>query len=80
MAKKYNTKRPASAKELAKRFGCCEKTIRNYWAQDREDYLKNAYTRTKPWEYFGYSQRTWYYRGKPMPPELAQTEGQPKES
>lgn len=73
-------KRPETAKALAKRFGVSVRTVMSIWSQPREEYLKNAYSRTQPWKYFGYGRTTWYKRGKPMPPELAQTEEQPKES
>ena len=41
----------------------------------REKYLaSHAVTRTKPWEYFGYSRATWYRRGRPKPPTMNSTE------
>ena len=80
-----NDRRPETARALAERFKISVRSVVSIWSMDREDYLKNSYSRTQPWKYFGYSRRTWYKRGKPMPPELApkeevQTEGQPKES
>lgn len=42
---------------------------------DIEELFKTRvpYTESRPWEYFGYSERTWLRRGKPMPPELQGT-------
>lgn len=60
-----NTKRPVTAKELAKRFGCTPRTVVNVWAMDRADYEANSYSRTKPWESLGISRMTWYNYNKP---------------
>ena len=64
------TKRPMSAREMAAKFKVSERSVRKWWSQTREDYLaENSISRDKPWEKLGISRRTWYYRGKPMPPE-----------
>ena len=69
MAKARTDKRPFTARELAEKFNCTPQTVRNFWSQSRADYLaENSISRDKPWEYFGISRRTWYNRGKPMPP------------
>lgn len=68
------TKRDVTAKELAKRLGCSTRTVFRAWSQSRADYLaENTISRDKPWEQFGISRRTWYRRGKPMPPETLTT-------
>ena len=67
--KPRKTKRPMTAREMATKFKCSTRTVQKWWSQTREDYLANAYSRTKPWEHFGISRATWYRRGKPMPPE-----------
>lgn len=67
MAKVRTDKRPFTARELAKKFNCSQQTIRNFWAMPREEYERNSYARTQPWEHFGISRATWYRRGKPMP-------------
>ena len=64
------TKRPMTAREMAKKFNVAESTITRWWSQTRADYLaENTISRDKPWEKLGIIRRTWYYRGKPMPPE-----------
>ena len=64
------TKRPMTAREMAKKFNVAESTITRWWSQTRADYLaENTISRDKPWEKLGISRRTWYRRGKPMPPE-----------
>jgi predicted transcriptional regulator len=66
MAEPTRRKRKASAKELAKKWGVCERTIRNYVAQSRAEWLEqNNLERAKPWEALGISRATWYRRGKP---------------
>ena len=63
------TKRPMTAREMAKKFNVAESTITRWWSQTRADYpAENTISRDKPWEKLGISRRTWYYRGKPMPP------------
>lgn len=63
------TKRDVTAREMAERFGCSVRTVMRAWSQSRADYLaENSISRDKPWEHFGISRRTWYNRGKPMPP------------
>ena len=70
MPKARTTKRPMKAREIAERFGCTTRTVYNFWAQSRADYLaENSISRDKPWEHFGISRATWYRRGKPMPSE-----------
>lgn len=66
------TARPKTAREIAERVGCSERTVRQWWAMPREEYEANSYSRTKPWEHFGISRTTWYRRGKPMPSETQQ--------
>lgn len=69
------TKRDVPIKELAERFKCSTRTVTRAWSQSRADYLaENTISRDKPWEKLGISRRTWYYRGKPMPPETVQQE------
>lgn len=41
---------------------------RNAGAVPRAEYEANSASRTKPWEAFGISERTWRRRGKPTPP------------
>jgi len=65
MAAIHPINRKFKAKELAKKWNVTERTVRNYIAQPREEYLANALTRTKPWEAMGISRATWYNRGKP---------------
>lgn len=68
MAAKYQMKRPASARELAKRFSVSERTVRRVQAQPREEWLaENSISREKPWLRLGISRATWYRRGKPDP-------------
>ncbi|MGN6874996.1 rep protein [Neisseria sp. P0021.S007] len=75
MAKIRTDKRPMTAYEIAKRFGCTPRTVYNFWSQSRADYLaENSISRDKPWEKLGISRATWYRRGKPMPPETIQQE------
>lgn len=71
------TKRPMSAREMAEKFKVSERSVRKWWSQTRADYLaENTISRDKPWEYFGISRRTWYNRGKPMPPTEQEQENQ----
>lgn len=44
---KENKKRTKTAKELALLTGKSERTIRNYFSQDRKDYEQGAYNRRK---------------------------------
>ena len=68
------TKRPMSAREMAEKFNVNKSTVTRWWSQTRADYLaENTISRDKPWEQFGISRRTWYRRGKPMPPETLTT-------
>lgn len=67
MAAKHPVKRPASAAELAKRFGVSPRTVRRVMAQPRDQYLAESLSSKKPWEALGISRATWYRRGKPMP-------------
>jgi transcriptional regulator with XRE-family HTH domain len=69
MAEPERRKRKGTAKELAKKFGVSERTIRNYVSLPRADYLANSISRSKPWEALGISRATWYRRGKPMSPD-----------
>ena len=67
------TKRPMTAREMAKKFNVAESTITRWWSQTRADYLaENTISRDKLWEKLVISRRTWYYRGKPMPSETQQ--------
>lgn len=59
--------RPKKARELAEKFNLSVRTVQRWWAMPRAEYEANSYSRTKPWEHFGISRRTWYNRGKPMP-------------
>jgi len=61
------TLRPKTAAQIALEAGCCERTVRNHWAQDRAEYEANSLMRLKPWEALGMSRATWYNKGKPSP-------------
>lgn len=67
MAAKHPVKRPASAREIAEKFGVYPTTVRRFMAMPREQYLAESLSRKKPWEALGISRATWYRRGKPMP-------------
>ena len=67
MAAKHPVKRPASAREIAEKFGVHPTTVRRFMAMPREQYLAESLSRKKPWEAFGISRATWYRRGKPQP-------------
>jgi predicted transcriptional regulator len=65
MREPIRKKRKTTAKELAKKFGVCERTIRRYVAQDRATWEANSITRAAPWAAMGISRATWYNHGKP---------------
>ena len=66
MGAKHPVKRPATAAELAKRFGVSERTVQRVMAQPRDAWLaEHTISRDKPWEALGISRATWYRRGKP---------------
>lgn len=62
---KRTTPRTKKASQIAAAVGCCERTVRNWWAQPRAEYLANSITQSKPWEAIGMSRRSWYRHGKP---------------
>ena len=66
MAAERPVRRKHTAKELAEKFGCSERSVRRYVAQPRAEYLAESLMRTKPWEALGMSRATWYRKGKPM--------------
>ena len=75
MAAKHPVKRPATAAELAKRFGVSERTVRNVMAQPRDAWLsENSISRNKPWLDLGISRATWYRMGKPSTLEEPESE------
>lgn len=65
MAEPIRRKRKASAKALAEKWGVCARTIRNYVAIPRAEYLANSLKKSKPWEALEMSRATWYRHGKP---------------
>ena len=66
MAEPERRKRKGTAKELAKKFGVSERTIRNYVSLPRAEWeAANSISRVKPWEALGMSRATWYNKGKP---------------
>jgi predicted transcriptional regulator len=66
MAEPERRKRKGTAKELAKKFGVSERTIRNYVSLPRAEWeAANSISRTKPWEALGMSRSNWYRKGKP---------------
>lgn len=65
MAEPIRRKRKGTAKELAKKLGVCERTVRNYVAVSRAEYEANSLSRSKPWEALGMSRASWYLKGKP---------------
>jgi predicted transcriptional regulator len=65
MAEPVRRKRKATAKELAKKWGVSERTIRNYVAISRAEFEGQSLTKTKPWAALGVSRATWYRHGKP---------------
>lgn len=68
------TPRPKTARELAEKFDMCERTVRRWWAQPREEYEANSLSKTEPWKQLGMSRRTWYRKGKPQPETETETE------
>ena len=66
MAEPERRKRKGTAKELAKKFGVSERTIRNSVSLPRAEWeAANSISRTKPWEALGMSRSNWYRKGKP---------------
>jgi hypothetical protein len=65
MAEPVRRKRKASAKALAEKWGVCARTIRNYVAIPRAEYLANSLNQSKPWKALDMSRATWYRHGKP---------------
>jgi hypothetical protein len=51
-----------TAVALAVQFGKTDRTIRNYVAEPRADYLARSTARAKPWLAEGISRSTWYRR------------------
>jgi predicted transcriptional regulator len=71
MAEPIRRKRKGTAKELAKKLGVCERTVRNYVAVPRAEYEANSLSRSKPWEALGMSRASWYLKGKPTQAKAA---------
>lgn len=68
MAAKHPVKRPATAREIAEKFGVHPTTVRRFMAQPRAQWLaENSISRERPWARLGISRATWYRRGKPDP-------------
>lgn len=67
MAEKRRSARNKTAKEIAAKVGCSERTVRYWWSMPRAEYEANSITRAAPWEKLGVSRATWYRNGKPMP-------------
>jgi predicted transcriptional regulator len=65
MAEPVRRKRKGTAKELAKKWGVSERTIRNYVAISRTEFEGQSLTKAKPWAALGVSRATWYRHGKP---------------
>lgn len=63
-------RRQKKKKREADRLSKCASRRAN-GVRPRAEYLATALTRTRPWEYFGCSRRTWEKRGKPRPGEDA---------
>lgn len=64
----HPVERKFKAKDLAKKWDVCERTVRRYIATPRAEYEANSITRAKPWAALGISRRTWYNHGKPAAP------------
>jgi len=75
MIEPVRKKRKATAKALAEKWGVSARTIRNYVAISRSEYLVNALGNAQPWAALGMSRATWYRHGKPtqQTPQEAQT-------
>jgi hypothetical protein len=65
MAEKRRSARNKTAKAIAAKIGCSERTVRYWWSMPRAEYEVNSITRSKPWESMGMSRATWYRKGKP---------------
>ena len=66
MAEKRRSARNKTAKEIAAKVGCSERTVRYWWSMPRAEYEANSIARAAPWEALGMSRATWYRKGKPM--------------
>jgi hypothetical protein len=64
----HPVERKFKAKDLAKKWDVCERTVRRYIATPRAEYEANSISRTKPWEALAISRTTWYRQGKPTAP------------
>jgi hypothetical protein len=79
MAEKRRAARPRTAKQIAEKVGCSERTVRYWWALPRAEYLAGSITRAAPWEALGMSRATWYRKGKPLSiPPIEQAQPQEK--
>lgn len=66
MAAIHQIKRQITAKELAKKWGVSQQTVRKYFALPREKYEAESATKLQPWANLGVSRATWYRHGKPL--------------
>jgi transcriptional regulator with XRE-family HTH domain len=66
MAERRRSARNKTAKEIAAKVGCSERTVRYWWSMPRAEYEANSIARAAPWEALGMSRATWYRKGKPM--------------
>lgn len=70
MAEKRRSARNKTAKEIAEKVGCSERTVRYWWAMPRAEYEANSITRAAPWEKLGISRATWYRKARPIPQKI----------
>ena len=70
MAEKRRSARNKTAKEIAAKIGCSERTVRYWWSMPRAEYEANSIARSAPWEAMRMSRATWYRKGKPEPKQL----------
>jgi transcriptional regulator with XRE-family HTH domain len=66
MAERRRSARNKTAKEIAAKVGCSERTVRYWWSIPRAEYEANSIARAAPWEELGMSRATWYRKGKPL--------------
>jgi transcriptional regulator with XRE-family HTH domain len=66
MAEKRRSARNKTAKEIAAKVGCSERTVRYWWSMPRDEYEAHSITRSAPWDELGMSRATWYRKGKPL--------------
>lgn len=72
MAEKRRSVRNKTAKEIAAKVGCSERTVRYWWSMPRDEYEAKSITRSSPWVALGMSRATWYRKGKPMGAPLSE--------